>query len=213
MSLPSIRRHNNHSNRINDGTVGHVTRNDMDTMVDTSCAGENWMALEYTGDMCDVFPYQEDYRAIKDIPVATCATMVRGEDGTDILLIGHEMLYFGNKLNHSLLNQNQIRDHIRHFGGYVQDDFTREDEVFGIKTRDAFFPFYMEGSLISFDLRHPSNYKIENLPHVEITSMEKWDPKSKPLWLSTITQNRNYQDSTYETDHVLGSVDPILNEG
>ena len=23
------------------------------------------MALEYTGDMCDVFPYQEDYRAIK----------------------------------------------------------------------------------------------------------------------------------------------------
>ena len=185
----------------------------MDTMVDTSCAGENWMALEYTGDMCDVFPYQEDYRAIKDIPVATCATMVRGEDGTDILLIGHEMLYFGNKLNHSLLNQNQIRDHIRHFGGYVQDDFTREDEVFGIKTRDAFFPFYMEGSLISFDLCHPSNYKIENLPHVEITSMEKWDPKSKPQWLSTITQNRNYQDSTYETDHVLGSVDPILNEG
>ena len=43
--------------------------------------------------------------------------------------------------------------------------------------------------------------------------MEKWDLKSKPLWLSTITQNRNYQDSTYETDHVLGSVDPILNEG
>ena len=43
--------------------------------------------------------------------------------------------------------------------------------------------------------------------------MEKLDPKSKPLQLSTITQNRNYQDSTYETDHVLRSVDPILNEG
>ena len=43
--------------------------------------------------------------------------------------------------------------------------------------------------------------------------MVKWDPKSKPLWLSTITQNRNYQDSTYETDRVLGSVDLISNEG
>ena len=112
---------------MNDGTVGHVARSDMDTMADMSCAGENWVALEYTGDICDVFLYQEDYGAIKDIPVVTCATIVQGEDGMDILLIGHEMLYFGNKLNHSLLNQNQIRDHIRHFGGYVQYDFTREN--------------------------------------------------------------------------------------
>ena len=173
-------------------------------MADTSCAGENWVALEYTGDTCDVFPYQEDYGAIKNIQVVTCATMVQGEDGTDILLIGHEMLYFGNELNHSLLNQNQIQDHIRHFRRYIQDNFTREDEVFGIKTRDTFIPFYLEGSSISFDSHHPSNYEIENLPHVEITSMEKWDLKSKPLRLSAITQNRNYQDSTYGTDHVLG---------
>ena len=92
----------------------------------------------------------------------------RKKMGWTYLLIGHEMLYFGNKLNHSLLNQDQIRDHIRHFGGYVQDDFTREDHVFGIKTRDAFIH---------------STWKVLQSPYIHITQVTM---KSKiyPMWRS-----------------------------
>ena len=94
-------------------------------MADTSCAGANWRVVEPTGHTCDVYAYNERYDAIKDVPIATCATVVPGDNGLDFLLIGHEMLYFGTDMKRSLLNQNQIRHHIHQDGGVIQDDFTR----------------------------------------------------------------------------------------
>ena len=75
-------------------------------MAKTSCAGSNWVPVEFTGYTCDVYPYKGGYEAAKNIPVATCAMVVEGEDGSDFLLIGHEMLYFGRDMDRSLINQN-----------------------------------------------------------------------------------------------------------
>ena len=193
--------------------VGHVARNDMDTMADTSCAGCNWVALEFTGDTCDVYPYKDGYKATENVPVATCATVVQGEDGMDILIIGHEMLYFGTELDRSLINQNQIRDFIRHAGGTVQDDFTNHDTEFGIDTGEAFIPFYMDGSSVSFDSRFPSARELETLPHVVITSKEKWDPKTKVLRTCVVRGAMVHRDPKVgESDVILWSVEPTLEE-
>lgn len=138
-------------------TVAHDTvegtsgRNEMDSMADTSCAGSNWRMLEDTGMACDVYPFKEGYDAVKGVPIATCATLVEGEDGRDFIIIGHEMLYFGKEMHRSLLNQNQIRAHIRHHRGRVQDDYTRDDEAFGITTSEMFIPFSMDGSAVYFE--------------------------------------------------------------
>ena len=103
---------------------GTVARNEMDSMADTSCAGSNWKLIEDTGITCDVYPFKDGYAAVRDVPIGTCATLVEGDEGSDFILIGHEMLYFGQELQRSLLNQNQIRAHIRHDHGLVQDDYT-----------------------------------------------------------------------------------------
>ena len=147
----------------NETIVGHIANNDMDTMADTSCAGANWRVVEPTGHTCDVYAYNERYDAIKDVPIATCATVVPGDNGLDFLLIGHEMLYFGTDMKRSLLNQNQIRHHIHQDGGVIQDDFTRGGD-FGIRTGEAYVPFYMDGSAVSFDSRVPSDLEMETLP-------------------------------------------------
>ena len=90
------------------------------------------------------------------------------------------MLFFGKDMDRSVLNQNQIGAHIRHCGGTVQDDFTKDGD-FGIDTKDTFIPFYMEGSAISFDSHIPSDHELQTLPQVVITSKKPWDPKSNPL--------------------------------
>ena len=68
-------------------------------MAETSCTGSNWVPVTFTGYTCDVYPYKGGYEAAKNIPVATCAMVVEGEDGSDFLLIGHEMLYFGRDMS------------------------------------------------------------------------------------------------------------------
>ena len=58
----------------NDTVEGHMSRNEMDTMADTSSAGSNWSVLEWTGHSCNVYPFNEQYEATKDVPIATCDT-------------------------------------------------------------------------------------------------------------------------------------------
>ena len=133
------------------------------------------------------------------------------------------MLYFGSGLSRSLLNQNQIRNHIRHHNGRVQDDYTREDEEFGILTHDTFIPFAIDGSTIYFESRVPSATELENLPHVVITSRERWDPHSTPLVRPhaaeiSRTHTSNIHEATWDvspsdiTARILWDMSPIIDE-
>ena len=47
---------------------------ELDSHADTIVAGSNCVVLEYTGEVCDVSPFQKDYDAITDVKVATVAT-------------------------------------------------------------------------------------------------------------------------------------------
>ena len=173
-------------------------------MADTCCAGKNWKLLTATGFTCDVFPFKEGYAATTNVPVATCATLITDTYGQSFILIGHEMLYFGSAMERSLLNQNQIR----HYGGTVQDDYTRTDEEFGIHLDGIFIPFEMTGTTISFDSRFPSDQEIDDLPHIVMTSPDTWKPKEVTLRHISKVQSvpvdrRNIEA---ESDLVLGQI-------
>ena len=92
----------------NQTVEGLVARNDMDTHADTCCAGANWRPMAFTGLNCDVSPYSEEYAPIRNVPVATCATAVTDFYGVTTILVCHQMMWFGTKLSHSLINPNQI---------------------------------------------------------------------------------------------------------
>ncbi len=156
MSQTQTRTRTRTKSRNNVTIEGTIERNNMDTMADTCCVGSNWLMIEDTGNMCDVYPFKEGYEAVKDVPVATCATLVEGENGADFILIGHDMLYCGQEMKRSLLNHNQIRDHIRHQQRRVQDNYTRRDEEFGIDTGEIFIPFDLDGSAVFFESRVPT---------------------------------------------------------
>ena len=182
-------------------------------MAETSCAGSNWVPVEFTGYTCDVYPYKGSYEAAKNIPVATCATVVEGEDGSDFLLIGHEMLYFGRDMDRSLINQNQVRHHIRHRSGTIQDDYTRSDIPFGTNTGDAFVSFYTASCAVTFDSRAPTSAELGALPQIVITSKEVWDPKRNLVQVSMLQALSPWKrHDYYETDTILATADPTLSE-
>ncbi len=202
--------------RKHDFEVGYLTFNDMDTMADTCCAGKNWRMIVDTGFTCDVFPFKDGYEAEKNVPVGTCATLITIGQGSEFILIRHEMLYFGKEMERSLLNQNQIRHHIRHNKGFIQDDFTREDEELGIMTAgngEVFIPFQLAGTALHFESRVPSDEEYDTLPHIIITSGDAWDPKT--VRLRKISSDNRPQDRRvrdYETDIHLGSISSALLE-
>ena len=185
-------------------------------MADTCCAGSNWIMLASTGMTCDVYPFKEGYEPATGIPVGTCATLVETEDDSDYIIIGHQMLYFGKEMETSLLNQNQIRHYISHYGGTVQDDYTR-DEPFGITTDKLFIPFDIEGASVHFVSRTPTRGEIESLPHVVITSEEPWEKI-----LQTRLPRRRQMAGTlvapkpaippHETDANLGAISTVFDE-
>lgn len=82
-------------------------------MVDTSCTSINWIPIYFTEDTVNVLPFApEHYKSIKEVLVAPCGTIIPTQTRKEWLVVGHGMLYFGDKMEEvSLINSNQIRIH------------------------------------------------------------------------------------------------------
>lgn len=105
------------------------------------------------------------------MPAAACAMIVTDETGKEHLIIGNKMLCFGEQMDHSLLNPNQLRHH----GIKVSNDPTTA--LFGMSTEQPFMPFELKGSTAHWKLRAPAFKEVEDLdaPHLVVTSDDSWD--------------------------------------
>lgn len=125
-----------------------------------------------TGQTCDVSGFHQSFESLRDIPIAQVATAVTLESGETVILVINEALYFGNEMNHSLINPNQIRSNRID----VSDNPYDRDKDFGITHDECFIPFVAEGSTVYFDSFVPSDVQLETLRHIELTSSDEWDP-------------------------------------
>ena len=81
----------------------------MDSHADTCVGGSNCLLLEHDGGTINLSPYSGEYDSQKDIPIALVASLwIDPKDGAHYILIIHEALYFGDKVEGSLLNPNQL---------------------------------------------------------------------------------------------------------
>ena len=89
--------------------VNAIERCKMDSMADTYGAVKNWRLLSTTGQRCDVKVFHNSYEAITNVPVGRSATELVHDGGTVYILIFNEALFFGESMEYSLINPNQIR--------------------------------------------------------------------------------------------------------
>ncbi len=151
------------------------------------------------------------------VPIATVATAWSDKHtGQGYILIMHKVLFFGNDLDHSLINPNQIRNN----GFQVYDNPYKPDQTrqMGIVIGDTErIPFQSIGTTVYFNSRYPDDYEMETYPHVVLTSETPWDPSNIAMPGGTIAHRfvqkvkslqfhgTNRHHHMFETDCVLYS--------
>ena len=90
------------------------------------------------------------------------------------ILIINEALYYGNKLDHSLINSNQIR----------ANSINVHDNPFDIKPISIdmgdglIIPLIKSVTKIYFDSRTPMEKELNNCQHIHLMSINEWNPES-----------------------------------
>jgi len=142
--------------------------------MDTCCLGPNFVPLYYMGKVYNVSSFLQDLPNQEAISICTGATAYDDNFGQTHILIVNMALWFGDRLEASLINPNQIRAH----GIQLCDDPTDPNRDLGLQINHLFLPFIMEGITCTFTLRTPTEWELDNCPHLEVTSDTKWLPKA-----------------------------------
>jgi hypothetical protein len=187
-----------------------VARNKCDTHANTCCAGSNWEVIELSGIKCNVSGFSSDLGSHKRIPVATVGSLwVNPADGQHYILVLNEALYFGNQLDHSLINPNHIRSYL---GDVGQDNpFDSRPMGIRIKSHDVEIPFVASGATIYYESTRPLTEELEKFTHIVLTSDKPWSPSAIRLTTDTDNDNRvisginssRHDHDEYESDYVL----------
>ena len=192
-------------------------RSELDSRADTICAGLNCRLIHYTGQECTVSGFHSSLGAVDKVPIATVATAWSDEHtGQGFILIMHEVLFFGNDLDHSLINPNQVRHNgFQLFDNPFETDPTRQMGI--VLNESDRIPFQSQGTTIYFNTRYPTDHEMETYPHVVLTCEAPWDPSGVAMPGATF-QDRfvqkvqslqfhgvNRHHHMYETDCVLFS--------
>ena len=175
---------------------------ELDTHADTCVAGANTTVLDLTGKTVSVTPFCEsEYEAIDEIPVATVATAYDcPATGKVYVLVINEALYFGARMNHSLLCPNQLRAN-----GVRVDDCPKQFDgkslhCIYVPEHDLTIPLELRGVISGITTRLPTEEELDNVTmHVHLTSDLEWDPhdsafaSNEPEHVFTCADMGNYR--------------------
>ncbi len=172
---------------------------EVDSHADTCCAGTTFYLVEETDRTADVEGFHEDLGKLENIPIGTCYTAI-DHPGLQETIIGvfHECLYFGDRMQDSLINPNQLRAN-----GLIVDtcpkQFSGGKSLHGIYNaeEDFFLPFRLHGCISYFSSRMPTMEEIASCRHVVFTSKQPWDPYSQ----SFMQQEQAYQATAEVSNH------------
>ena len=92
----------------------------------------------------------------------------------EYLLVGDQMLWFGNLLSNSLINPNQICA----YGINVYDSPFNSSNAFGVASDAAFIPFDTMGTIVHFESHVPNEWEMKHLPVILLTS-DTWNPSEE----------------------------------
>jgi len=145
---------------------------EMDSNADTCCLGSNFIPLHFTQRVAEVFAYNDDLPPTT-VPIVSGATAYEcPKTNETFILIVNEGLYYGSRLNHSLLNPNQLRS----YGNPVWDNPFDRERPFGIELAEVLIPFDTRGTKVLFKTRVPTQQEIEGCRKMHLTSKVHWNP-------------------------------------
>jgi hypothetical protein len=199
------------ANKRNDWTM-EPAPTEIDNHADTICFGRNFRPLYYTSSVATVSPFLAEYEAQMDVPIVTAATAYDTNAGETIILVFGQGLWFGDKMDRSLINPNQCRT----FGINICDDPTDQHRNLGITLDgDYFVPMSMDGTICGFTSRCPSNDELASCRTFTCSDEQTWDPNADNFpCISAIEGGGNVNmflhSNDNEYDNAMLQISPIL---
>ena len=173
--------------RISSTQSGSTDRVELDSHADTNVGGANCVLLETTGEFATVHSFSEETKPFENVPIGTAATAwVDLETGETFILVFHETLFFGDRLNHTLVCPNQLRAN-----GIIVNDVPRQFDkqsthsIF-VPGDNVTIPLELNGVISFFNGHKPSKEELDNCRYLTMCSDRSWDPND-----STFAQQEN----------------------
>ena len=142
----------------------------MDRGANMSLLGDNVTIVATTENKADVTGINDSQ--VNNLPIATGAGLIETQLGPVIAII-HQAANLGK--GKTILSVGQVEDH-RHV---VDDKSVRVNGKQVIHTIDGYsIPLAVRGGLCYVDMRPPTDDEYLNLPHVELTSDQDWNPST-----------------------------------
>jgi hypothetical protein len=138
--------------------------NECDTNADTCCLGKNFVVLTSTFRTADVYAYDTSIKPIENVPIVSGATAYDDPaSGQTYILVFHESLYYGDKLDHTLVNPNQLRS----YGIPFWDSPFDSAHPLSIEVHADFtIPLRTIGTKVIFQTRVPTAYELATKDHM-----------------------------------------------
>ena len=209
-----------------DPPANTTAENECDTNADTCCLGRNFVVLQPTFRTADVYAYDTSIKPIENIPIVTGATAYDDTtSGCTYILVFNEALYYGEKLDHTLINPNQVRS----YGIPFWDNPFDPVRSLSIDVNGDFqIPLRTIGTKLTFTSRVPTAVELETCEHIHMTSAAPWNPSDVAMLQATnqggrtthpwkreiATVDSNYKRYEYvdasSDDALMDSIDPSL---
>ena len=137
--------------------------NECDSNADTCCLGRNFIVLSSTFRTADVYAYDTSIKPIENIPIVSGATAYDDPDsGKTFILVFNESLYYGDRLDHTLINPNQVRA----FGIPFWDNPYDTERSLSIDVdNDLQIPLRAHGTKLLFRTRVPTTDELATCDH------------------------------------------------
>lgn len=170
------------------------------------CAGKGWTLLYETGTFANVKGFHDEFNEIKDVPISTVATAYDASWGETLVLVANEALFFGDKLETSLLPPQQICDN-----GLMCDpmpkQFTNGKSIHGIydPQTEILLPLQLHGCISYLPIRTPTEDELKNCRQIELTSDREWNPYSD-RFLENEKSFNNHLQFTQNVSNTLRNV-------
>ena len=93
----------------NDDIDFNPAMSEIDNHADTHVFGKNFRPIYFTSEVCSVTPFLDEYKEQENVRICTGATAYETKFGETIILQFGQALWFGNRMEKSLINPNQCR--------------------------------------------------------------------------------------------------------
>ena len=128
---------------------------------------------------CDVYGFSGTSK-LPDVPIESGTTAWNDENGTTYTLVIHYALWMGSKLEHSLVNPNQVR-----FNGIRLIDDPTQNGI-GIRTNESHIKMKMRGIVCYTNTRVPSEQELRECDRIVLRSPDGWDPHNITFPISNV---------------------------